>query len=296
VSCTATDEPENYDSANKMKKSCRQKIGFTLIELLVVIAIIGVLIAILLPAVQAARESARRTQCSNNLKQIGLALLNYHDAHRRLPPGSIVKGSSFPMQTGWGWGAMILAFYEEPGLYQRLDFGLATAVGSNADQVINSRIPGWQCPSDPGPERISGPSSLPSRKLATGNYCGSNGVLRELSAVRLAEILDGTSNTFLVGERVNQPDTGFGAFTSGWYGHLANTVDYFPNSISHLEVTAFIPINLSRDFPGCFSSHHGPGALFLMCDGSVHFIQETIDGAAYQALGTRKGGEIVSPL
>src|ERR1700722_4841812 len=105
--------------------------AFTLIELLVSIAIIGVLVALLLPAVQSSRAAARRTVCKNNLRQLGLALHLYHETHRCFPAGSYVMGSAFPMQTGWGWGAMLLPQLEQNALYRQINFDFGTAVGSN---------------------------------------------------------------------------------------------------------------------------------------------------------------------
>lgn len=141
--------------------------GFTLVELLVVIAIIGILVSLLLPAVQAAREAARRMQCSNNLKQMGLAVHNYIDTHKRLPSGFIanvvapaVPGTASMMSLTnrghWGWGALILPFIEQGNLYNTLNIGsgatldanLATTVGRAA---LTTPLATFMCPSDPGP-------------------------------------------------------------------------------------------------------------------------------------------------
>ena len=118
-----------------MQRQPRHAAGFTLIELLVTLAIIAVLIALLLPAVQSARASARRAQCQNHLRQLGLALHNYHDTHLVFPPGSYVLGSASPVQSGWGWGAMILPYLDQSPLYQRIDFNIGTAVGGNLDLI-----------------------------------------------------------------------------------------------------------------------------------------------------------------
>ncbi|MFW5693503.1 MAG: DUF1559 domain-containing protein, partial [Thermoguttaceae bacterium] len=117
--------------------------AFTLVELLVVIAIIGILIALLLPAVQSAREAARRMQCSNNLKQIGLALHNYHTAHKTLP-----YGANFGQGTGATWAAMILPYLEQQNVYDAFDFTLPVWHEQN-EQAVQSVIPAYICPSDP---------------------------------------------------------------------------------------------------------------------------------------------------
>ena len=127
--------------------------GFTVVELLTVIGIIAVLLGILLPAVQQARSAARKTQCANNLRQIALATHQYHEVHGVLPPGSLVLGLSFPVATGWGWGAMLLPYLEQDGLYARIDFNLGTAVGNNRT-LIAEPLNLWRCTSSPGPEQI----------------------------------------------------------------------------------------------------------------------------------------------
>src|ERR1700733_10848027 len=151
--------------------------GFSLIELLVSMAIVGVLLALLFPAVQSSREAARRTSCKNQLRQLGLALHLYHDAHRCFPPGSYVMGPSFPMQSGWGWGAMALPYIEHNAFYPRIDFGLPTGVGEIL-ALIATPISFFRCPSEVGPDLIScAPIEDPPFQLASGNYCGSEGVL-----------------------------------------------------------------------------------------------------------------------
>lgn len=139
-----------------MKTQTYQRRGFTLIELLVVISIIAILIALLLPAVQQAREAARRTQCKNNLKQIGLALHNYHDVARAFPPGWIAvddtgSPSAHEGTSGVGWAAMILPYLEQGNIYSQFNASLPLTDPANA-AFLRNQIPGYKCPSDPQPE------------------------------------------------------------------------------------------------------------------------------------------------
>jgi prepilin-type N-terminal cleavage/methylation domain-containing protein/prepilin-type processing-associated H-X9-DG protein len=177
--------------------------GFTLIELLVVIAIIGVLIALLLPAVQAAREAARRAQCSNNLKQIGLAFHNYIDSHGCFPPGYVSAvdysvtnpcdqdsedGRSVDLGPGWAWGSMILPLMEQGPLFNSINFGLSLAYRAN-DTASRARVNNYLCPSDWGPDLVpvfadppdpNDPGSLSGANIvdtvSRGNYVGMWGL------------------------------------------------------------------------------------------------------------------------
>jgi prepilin-type N-terminal cleavage/methylation domain-containing protein/prepilin-type processing-associated H-X9-DG protein len=266
--------------------------GFTLIELLVSIAIVGILAALLIPAVQSSREAARRTVCKNQLRQLGLALHMYHDAHRCFPPGSYVMGPSFPMQSGWGWGAMALPYIEQSAIYAKIDFGLQTGVGDNL-ALIATPIAFFRCPSEVGPDFIScAPIGDPPFQLASGNYCGSEGVLSSMSAVRIAQITDGTSQTLMLGERLVQPGGPSGLpFTSAWCGQVAFPDEYDLRSVPYLLPAANHPINGSFTDPLCFGSRHPQGANFVLADGSALFLNDGMDSTVFMALGTPDGGE-----
>ncbi len=204
--------------------------GFTLIELLVVIAIIAILVALLLPAVQQAREAARRSSCKNNLKQIGVALHNYHDTFSVLPPGYIVRNISATamasMETaqngpGFAWGTMILPQLEQAALYDAMNFNL------NAHEIPNiglarTSISTFLCPSDPAPTTFTvTDGSSNNYELASANYVGvigygnvsmtpgrpmGKGVFYRNSNTKLRDLTDGTSNCMLVGERAARHD------------------------------------------------------------------------------------------
>ncbi len=156
--------------------SQRRTAGFTLVELLVVIAIIGILIALLLPAVQAARESGRRTQCTNNLKQIGVALHNYHSAINEFPPGGITLGSCCGTQSKGTWTVFILPYMEKLALFQRYDLNAYNESGTNA-YVRQQFVPAYICPDDVKTNVLDQPASGPGAglKYAPGSYRGVSG-------------------------------------------------------------------------------------------------------------------------
>lgn len=227
--------------------------GFTLVELLVVIAIIGILVALLLPAVQAAREAARRSQCQNNLKQLGLAAHNFHDTYKRLPPGAANDVSPFGLaasqQWGSSWMVYILPYIEQGSLFDRWDFNAHSGYtnANNIDLAVTVTIAAYRCPSSPVPDRMANRGGHnPAQKLMNVSYTGiagsalfttppyysvgccngsgpvasDAGVLFSGSKVNLGAITDGTSNTWMIGEQSDhlrdanrQPVTA--GFTSG---------------------------------------------------------------------------------
>jgi prepilin-type N-terminal cleavage/methylation domain-containing protein/prepilin-type processing-associated H-X9-DG protein len=164
-----------------MRRLPRPRRGFTLIELLVVIAIIAVLIGLLLPAVQKVREAAARASCQNNLKQIGLALHNYHDANSSFPPGGVTNGPCCSTESGATWTIYILPFIEQENLYKQYDFtktNEANAAPTLAFSVVRQFVPTYNCPSDPNIKQLLIPASGPGsdRQYATGSYRAVAGV------------------------------------------------------------------------------------------------------------------------
>lgn len=168
-----------------MVSTVRRNRGFTLIELLVVIAIIAILIALLLPAVQQAREAARRSTCKNNLKQIGLALHNYHDTHRLFPPGYIADHQVPALAanvasvhgTRWSWAVFILPFIDQAPLYNQMNVGIGTAVVPFANSAFDKLLPAYVCPSDASDEEGPGPAGT----TTVGYTDGSGGYYQKLS-------------------------------------------------------------------------------------------------------------------
>ncbi len=294
--------------------------GFTLVELLVVIAVIGVLVGLLLPAVQAVREAARRTQCANNLKQIGVAFQNYHSAFRVFPSGYIA-GAPYPDTTpGWGWAALLLPMIEETGLHQAIDFRLPIEHPQNA--AVKTLVSVYLCPTDQvilEDFMLTDENGADVVRAAPASYAGSvgddsseadamtgNGVLFRNSGIRIAQITDGAAHTTLVGERA------WGHTNGIWAGAPAGAVTR-PGSYNPWPLaTATAPvltlahnnwINIVSDADGGlddFSSFHSDGVNLLYADGSVHFIHSIVnDGQerrAFWALGTRAGDETVDGL
>ena len=289
-----------------MSNARKNPAAFTLIELLVVIAIIAVLIALLLPAVQMAREGARRTQCKNNLMQIILAVQNYEAAHEVLPPGVVNPDGpikSEPKGYHFSWLAQLLPYLDQSNVQRHLHFAANVYDAANLSarqQMIEVLL----CPSDP---TYFSTSSTDRLNVGLSNYAGchhdteaaigddNHGVFFLNSSVRLDKIDDGPSNTIFVGEKVRtQYELGW---ASGTRATLRNTG---------------APINSDRDevrpgprppqaqqvvdpaHVGPFGSWHTQGALFAFGDGSIRFLSETIDTVVYQKLGHRADGGLLN--
>ena len=324
-------------STNRTAPKARHVQGaFTLVELLVVIAIIGVLIALLLPAVQAAREAANRAQCTNNLKQLGLAFHNYHDSFRTFPLGSHTgyHGSSYNMS----WPARIMPYIEQgtrweameefaPNPIQRLQPWRSDAPPHNGSSEIWGPVPGFSCPSSALGDRSPDMQFWASHSIALTwlpqhgalHYRGSmgafdsdkftihsptnqwnwldNGTLYPESAVRFQDIIDGTTNTILLGE--SSSSEGWSATTKwNWGGIQPWTwgmywyVDGRRLGIDKKNVR--YPINYRGSFGANdtpYTSYHPGGINVLLADGSVRFVGETLDHRVLYALASRKSRE-----
>jgi prepilin-type N-terminal cleavage/methylation domain-containing protein/prepilin-type processing-associated H-X9-DG protein len=347
--------------------------GFTLIEILVVIAIIGILIALLLPAVQAAREAARSVQCKNNLKQLALAAHNYESANGCFPMGAPVKVATYSAgwiqagdyDSGHSLFVAMLPQLEQAALYNAVNFAVNIELPENMT-IHRSQVNALLCPSDSAAWQIDTPTmwmTYPGLQVAHGSYSGctgtwshwtwnpsskpslatlvaqDNGIFFVNSRTRIADVTDGLSSTILLGERMlyERYRAETNCWFSGWLGDsLFDTLT--PMNPQRLTAIASLPAPDPNGWPGVednalwnsASSLHSGGANFAMADGSVRFLKETIqswpvdsfgnptgvqdgggamhpfDGTAlytlkpgtrlgvYQALSTRRGGEVIS--
>jgi len=306
----------------------RTRSAFTLVELLVVIAIIGVLVSLLLPAVQSAREAARRMSCQNNLKQIGLAMHNYHDTYGKLPAGM----SAHPGSGGWSWAVHIMPFMELNTIHDQINFQAAPDDASNS-VIIQTVVPTYLCPSSPQPQ-VNDDPSLPLQ--ATNSYAASAGcnmyipsrcsndpeeaVFIHQRQFGFKDITDGLSNTIMVGEvqwRVGPYPNGsgsvrntqhlYGGHVDGpWYafGDACGTgtgdgdVDY-RRTFAVMRVAGW-PINNVHAGGGtwwdesthAFGSSHPGGAQFVYGDGSVQYLSENIEHRVNSWWPNASGGNL----
>jgi prepilin-type N-terminal cleavage/methylation domain-containing protein/prepilin-type processing-associated H-X9-DG protein len=310
-------------------RDSRSRYGFTLVELLVVIAIIGVLVALLLPAVQAAREAARRMSCSNNLKQMGLAVHNYHDTNQVLPPGKIQVGS-LSAQSLSNWAIMILPHMEGINVFNQYNHNATNEDASN-QLVREMLIKEYTCPSDPQARKLEKPASGPGSGLdyrhgsyrcvggradpgATGfwdnsearnapqtwkgplHWVGTDGSYSQ-TVETMASIVDGTSNTLMIGEYTTNTNTRRGTFWAYSYAsyNSSDTMDQARTLLANYDkCDAIGGTGGSNACKRAFGSMHPGGVQFALCDGSVRFIPTSINVTVYAALGTMAGGEVAS--
>jgi prepilin-type N-terminal cleavage/methylation domain-containing protein/prepilin-type processing-associated H-X9-DG protein len=309
----------------------RHRTGFTLVELLVVIAIIGVMAGLLLPAVQAAREAARRMSCSNNLKQLGLALHNYHDTYNQFPPGVLQMNLgaefSYPRLT---WAIHLYPYLEQQAIFERFDFESPISHGRIMDLPQNAGtrdapaaqvVPSMQCSSD---GRGAAIQSSGDGFHARGNYAVffgnlNKGAARTLSAdhrpaafgyrpVSIAHILDGTTNTMAFGEMLREAreDGPFrGTYWrdfpgASWVFTLNTPNSPVPDNIRATQCPASAnqpQLNLpcvpinGSTETAASRSRHPGGVQVAMCDGSVRFVPETLGLEVWRAMGSIEGGE-----
>jgi prepilin-type N-terminal cleavage/methylation domain-containing protein/prepilin-type processing-associated H-X9-DG protein len=288
--------------------TCRR--GFTLVEMLTVVMIIAILIALLLPAVQSAREAARATQCRNNLLQIGIALGNYASTHHVLPPGVVNdKGpiSNLPRGYHVGWAVQILPFLEQGNRYRQIDFRQGIYADSNAT-TLATRLTLFLCPSDwrAGPMNYMGCHHDVEAPIDADNH----GVLYLNSRVGYDDITDGPSYTILLGEARHATSLGWASGTRATLRNTGHPLNAAAPLVTPRPATLWYPLPPSPPEPGAveasvqggllpmsyvggFSSDHPVGANFLLCDGSVRFIKESIDQRVLRRLGNRADGELI---
>jgi len=298
--------------------SQRPRRGFTLIELLVVIAIIDILIGLLLPAVQKIREAANRMKCSNNLKQWGLAMHNYHDTFGKFPAGAINN----PRQA---WPMYLWSFVEQNSLEQKNDltknfYEPPGTIGNTLNGLTGAKVPIYYCPSDNGSDLNSAAAYYQRRRgnyavnwgnvkydtapPTTGNapFYHYNGVRSTPAVVTIASVTDGTSSTLMMSETLmaKSPDD------NDWRGDIQNDDGVFkfmtlltPNTSAPDVVNWAIPngdpkmpVNTAGSQYSAARSRHAGGVNVAFCDGSIRFIRDSIPLQTWQWLGTMNGGEV----
>lgn len=301
----------------KASRRCQAKFryGVSVIELLTVIAVATLMLALLLPAVQMARESSRRSACASNLRQISLACLAFEGGNGRLPPGDFggTVGSG-PNSAAWSWAASLLPFIDEVGLYAQGDVPRSTLAVSSATRV---RVALYVCPSgDPGGSTRVDAGNMDGLHVGIGTYkgvsgsnwgydeslggffdsrfrwCGANGSWDGFSngdgvmwrsdarnGIRLSDVTDGLSNTFLIGEDIPLNNKWCSwPYSNNAYGTCAIPINWPPSSAGDYTES------------WSFRSNHANGSTFAMADGSVRFVMEDVEVNLYKALGCRCDG------
>ena len=302
--------------------------AFTLVELLVVIAIIGVLVALLLPAVQAAREAARRMKCQNNLKQISLAWHNYHDSLGSLPPGCLSSN-------GLSWAVFVLPYVEQKNLYEKFTFGAGdyNTPSATKNHLALNKIGFYLCPSSPAEKMMRGspnnenPSDLitnpaghpagtyspytihyfgsmgplgtsvsgatyEQKGTATHGYISKEGVCVSDVGYKLRDVIDGTAFTFMLGEN-SRHDQKYGSRFRSWvrgcWGAGNDEVCGCRNYVNGINVPTPAVSTIFNSI--AMGSQHPGGTNFGMCDGSIRFVSANIDLGVYKSTSSRNGGE-----
>jgi len=313
----------------KWTKEETRKRGFTLVELLVVIAIIGVLVALLLPAVQAARESARRTQCSNNMKQIGLALHNFEDSNKSLPPGGI-SGTSLTTahtkfrvkaNTNHSWAIFLLPFMEQGNAAETYDFQADWRAPTNKT-ARETVVKAFLCPStarsggnlatvthsgygavtaavtDYGVNNAINANLGPLNLIDDASENSPHGVMRVNELQRFADIIDGTSNTFWIAENAGRPGlyrrgrlvNGSTISGSSW---ADRDNEYITHGFSNDGVSSPGPCAINCSNNNEIYSFHSAGSMVVFGDGSVRLLASNTEMRVVGALITRAAGETV---
>ena len=292
--------------------------GFTLVELLVVIAIIGILIGMLLPAVQSVREAARRMSCANQLKQIGLAMHNFESAQQKFPIGHDVAGNN------WGWGTFISPFIEQGNAFDQLDLSqpMFDTSSSNNRAIVAMVFDGALCPSENiDPSVISvGSADADAPLMARSSYQACSGAFNKQyempdevgrgmftrnEQTTIGEITDGTSKTIMIGEQFWRGDGATAgsanpfAFDGMWYAGTGRANGAGTNTLTLLAVGQFA-LNIAKDSAASvsekrasFSSNHTGGVNFTFGDGSVHFLSDSINNNETELGQFTSGSQII---
>jgi prepilin-type N-terminal cleavage/methylation domain-containing protein/prepilin-type processing-associated H-X9-DG protein len=316
-----------------MQTRAQTRRAFTLIELLVVIAIIGVLIALLLPAVQKVREAANRMKCANNLKQIALALDNYEGSHGSYPPGrrgcdgitsgpcaSIPTSGTTADRCGASGFVFILPFLEAQSLYNQFNqadlpwgtYSVTWGTAANNAAALAARPKYYVCPTDPAQPQLTLTWNGVTTTAAIGSYAFVHGTMGPSSGIsdtlklyntgmfnyficqKRSGMSDGSSNTMLVGETMDGDDSKSQNFwTQG--GRHESSLRNTENPMNTPPGTGITTSPYGIPLNGAFASKHPGGVQFAFGDGHVSFVSETISLPLYRALSTRAGGEAISP-